>query len=231
MRTETQATPHRIEFGMKSVLRPCLVFIAWAAAHSLLATDSSKSAALALAGPTRRNALYRVGYNAFAIISLAAAWAYIHRLPDRPLYRIPYPLRSLTQTTRLALLIILVKGATEIGLGPFSGLTELLRYLRQRPVPPEPQAQGPVFDRGELKTSGPFLYVRHPLNAAAAAIALLIPDMTDVRLTVALFTALYSYIGSHFEERRLLCVYGDEYRRYIASGVPFFVPRLPSIIG
>lgn len=229
MRTENKQPPSCIETCMKSVLRTCVVFTAWAILHSLLATDKSKAAALALVGPRRRNALYRVSYNAFAIASLAAAWAYIHRLPDQPLYSIPHPFRAITQTARLVLLAVLLRAAVEVGLGPFSGLTEFVRLLAQSSTPPEPEAQGPVFEHGELKVTGPFRYVRHPLNASAAMIVLLMPEMTLVRLTVAVFTVIYSYIGSGFEERRLLRVYGDEYRRYIASGVPFFFPCLSSV--
>lgn len=210
---------------MKSVIRACIAFSGWALVHSALATEGSKASAVALVGRERRYALYRLSYNALAIGSFALVWLYIHRLPDQPLYRIPYPLRALTQTARVGLLMVMVAAAIEVGVGPFSGISEVLDYLRERRVPREPEAQGPGAEHRRLKTSGPFRYVRHPLNSSAAAIALLTPEMTLVRLTVVLMTLAYSYLGSKLEEQRLLQVYGEAYRRYMTGGVPFFVPR------
>ena len=50
--------------------------------------------------------------------------------------------------------------------------------------------------------------------------------MTAVRLTAAVATLAYALLGSKIEEARLLERYPEDYRRYVASGVPFFLPRL-----
>lgn len=126
----------------------------------------------------------------------------------------------------LLLLVAVLRAAIEIGIGPFSGLSEALAYALGRTLQEPPEAQGPAMGRNGLKTGGPFRYVRHPLNAGATAIVFLTPKMTEVRLTVAFATLVYSLVGSKLEERRLLTQYGKAYARYRASGVPFFLPSL-----
>ncbi len=199
---------------------------AWGLLHSLLATSTSKRLAAQALGEQRRNGFYRVGYNAIAIAATAGTALYIHKLPDRRLYQLQGRARVSARLTQLALLSLMLAAATEVGVGPFSGLTELIRYFYRKQTPDAPEAQGPSLGENGLRTGGPFRYVRHPLNAGATALVFLTPEMTVVRLTVALTTLLYALAGSRLEERRLLVRYGEAYRSYLQSGVPFFLPSL-----
>lgn len=194
--------------------------------HSVLASQKSKHAVASVTGSNSRNGIYRVAYNAVSVVSLLWLWRYIHQLEDRPLYRIPAPWRYVTDALRVYLLGVMVAAAMQIGLGSFSGVSEFARLLRGESTEPEPEAQGPAFNRGTLTTGGPFQYVRHPTNAAAAGIVLLTPRMTVVRAIVALITLLYTIVGSLHEESRLRDAYGERYREYQKSGVAFLVPRL-----
>ena len=216
---------------LRSMVRTLVAFGAWAASHSLLATQTAKSLAGARLGEERRNGVYRVGYNAFAVVSLLALVLYVRRQPDRPLYRIPWPWRALTATVRLLLLAVAVRAAVEVGLGPFSGVSGLTEYLLRGSAPRAPEAQGPSMGAGGLRVGGPFRYVRHPLNASVAGIVFLTPRMTWVRLTVALLTLAYSLAGSMLEEPRLLAQYGEAYREYRRGGVPFFLPSFRRMFG
>lgn len=195
--------------------------------HSLLATRRMKSLVSARLGEDRRNAIYRISYNAFATASLLALVRYVRRLPDRSLYRVPWPWRVLTAAAQLALVVVAVRAAVEVGVGPFSGVPELAEYVLRKKAPHEPEAQGPSMGVAGLRTGGPFRYVRHPLNASVSGIVLLTPEMSVVRLTVAAMTVLYAVVGSLLEEQRLLVQYGDAYERYRRSGVPFFLPCFP----
>ncbi len=171
--------------------------------------------------------MYRISYNAFAVATLLGlAWC-VHRLPDKRLYRIPWPWRALTATARFGFVVVALRAASEVGIGPFSGISELTEYVIQGKALHEPEAQGPAMGLAGLRTGGPFQYVRHPLNASATAIALLTPRMSAVRLTVVTVTVLYSLVGSKLEEGRLLLQYGDAYEQY-RNDVPFFLPRLAS---
>jgi protein-S-isoprenylcysteine O-methyltransferase Ste14 len=214
----------------KSVAKTVFAVGLWAALHSILATRTVKRAATKRLGQQASNGLYRLTYNAVAISTGGGVFLYVHRLPDEELYRLTGVQRTAAALLRCGLVGVAVWGALEIGAGPFSGLTEALGWLQGKPVPPAPEAQGPSAEQREghlvLKTSGPFRYVRHPLNASLTGVVFLTPRMTAVRLTVAVLTLLYSVIGSRLEEARLLDVYGSAYERYRTSGVPFMLPRL-----
>ena len=214
----------------RSVLKTLAAMAVWALAHSALATTRSKQFAQRALGEQRRNGLYRLGYNGVAVATTVLLVIYIHRLPDRRFYRASGPSRITLRLLQAGLLATLIAAAAEIGIGPFSGFSELGRYLGRRPTPDAPEAQGPSLGEEGLRTGGPFRFVRHPLNFSATAVVFLVPEMTAVRLTVALTTLLYSLIGSKLEEQRLLERYGEPYARYLQSGVPFFLPRLRPIV-
>ena len=212
-----------------SVLRTAGAVAVWALLHSITATRASKRAAVRLFGERAEQGFYRLAYNGIAVVSTAALLLYLHRLPDRTLYRVRGPARLPLSAMRLAMLLIAVRGAIEIGIGPFSGLSGALAWLQSRRTFQAPEGQGPSSAEGSelkvLKTGGPFRYVRHPLNSSASALFFLTPKMTVVRLTLAMITLLYAILGSKLEERRLLAMYGEAYARYMRR-VPFFLPRL-----
>ncbi len=101
-----------------------------------------------------------------------------------------------------------------------------LRSAAEAPTLPPPQGVPPSIARG-LALGGPYRFTRHPLNFATVVVVFASARMSAVRLSVGLATLAYALIGSKLEEHRLLDRYGQDYREYVASGVPFFWPRLP----
>ncbi len=216
---------------IRSVAKTVIAMSLWALLHSLLATERSKRRAAQLLGEQRRNGLYRIGYNGIAAAATAGTLLYIHRLPDRRLYKLTGMGAIGIRLTQFAFAACLLAAIVEVGVGPLTGFSDVWRFLHGRFTEGAPEAQGPSMNRvgpdaGGLRTGGPFGYVRHPLNASATAMAFLVQEMTVVRLTVASITLAYALIGSRIEEGRLLHKYGEAYRHYIDSGVPFFLPSL-----
>lgn len=210
----------------RPALQAVVALTAWALVHSLLATERSKALAERLLSRRRRDGLYRLSYNSIAVVSTMALAVYLHRLPDRDIYHLRGAWRLPVLAARLFLLASMFAAVVEIGIGPFSGFSEAFALLVGEQPSEPPEGQGPATHGQNLRTGGPFRYVRHPLNAGATAMIFLTPKMTEVRLVVALGTLTYALIGSKLEEHRLLNKYGELYRRYLESGVPFFVPSL-----
>lgn len=80
---------------------------------------------------------------------------------------------------------------------------------------------------GELVTTGPYVYVRHPQYAAFILILLGFLLQWPTLLTLIMFPALVMmYVRlAHREEREALAQFGEEYIRY-AHITPSFVPHL-----
>ena len=205
--------------------RVAVLFVAYALVHSGLATRQAKDLASRLAGARYRNGLYRVLYNAQAVVTFGlAAWAFC-RLPDRTLYRVPAPWSWAMHVTQASGLGLMLAAAHGVGLARITGLGPLAAFLSGGHPEPEPEAQGPPpGGDGEMRSVGPFRFTRHPANWGPLPIVLLFPRMTVNRATLAALSVAYLLLGSVHEEVRLRSAYGAAYDRYRRS-VPFLLPR------
>ncbi len=94
---------------------------------------------------------------------------------------------------------------------PF-GRREISAYLRGRPLPPP-----------HLTLRGPYLWVRHPLYLFMVALIWATPDLSLDRLCFNVLWTAWIVAGSLLEERDLVAVFGDRYRRYQET-VPMLLP-------
>ncbi|HEY0156096.1 MAG TPA: hypothetical protein VGF28_02250 [Thermoanaerobaculia bacterium] len=211
---------------MRSALKVVLATGVFAIVHSLLANTKAKEA-FAARVPFGRE-LYRVAYNAQAVLAFGGLVYYIARRPKRTLYRIRGPLAGLMRLGQFAGVAWAVAAARATGIATLSGVDNLIAIRTTgMPARQAPAAQGPEADEsGALRARGPFTVVRHPLNVAPLAPFWLTPHMTTRRLAFNVVATAYLVLGSLHEEKRLLQQYGDAYRQYQRDGVPFYVPSL-----
>lgn len=215
---------------MQTILKTAAATLAFAALHSVLATRGAKQAAASLLGRERGEAAYRLFYVGQGLLSFAALAAYCASLPARTVYRINGPGAYVFRAGQLAGAVQLLAGLHAVGLQRWAGVDRLRAWRRGEAIPLAPAAQGPeLTGDGTLSVAGPFRRSRHPLNFAGVPLFWLTPHMTTRRLAFNVIGTAYLMLGSLHEEARLRNAYGDAYRRYLQSGVPFFWPGRPRL--
>jgi protein-S-isoprenylcysteine O-methyltransferase Ste14 len=183
-----------------------LSVLLWGILHSLLASLKANNLALGWFGAKFMH-LYRLIYNVFAALSFMPVLGIAALTADRTLYVVPFPwagLMVLGETSAVAGLVI---GFLQTDAWDFLGLRQLREI--DRPT--------------QLKTSGLYRYVRHPLYAAGLAFIWLYPHMTANLMAINVALTIYILIGAFFEERKLRREYGREYIDY-AAVTPMLIP-------
>ncbi len=92
------------------------------------------------------------------------------------------------------------------------GLRPIFRYLEGTARPPEP-----------FRPTGPFLWVRHPVELAFLVAFWAAPRMTTGHLLFAGVMTAYTFLGIDHEDRRMLDLHGTGYADYIKK-VPQILP-------
>jgi len=185
-------------------------FLLWAALHSLLASLRVKAWAERAFGPGTER-WYRLAFNAIAGLTILPWMALIALLPDRPLYVIPFPWRWLAMAGQALALVVLLWTLVQTGPMHFVGIAQLL-------------AAKPS-EHNTLQIRGLYCYVRHPLYFFSLILLWLVSVMTTNIATANVLIALYFWIGSIAEEKKLLAEFGAAYANY-QRHVPRLIPRL-----
>jgi protein-S-isoprenylcysteine O-methyltransferase Ste14 len=192
------------------------VIVAWGAFalfHSLTVSERYERWARGFLGDERFRSYHRLLFTLYSAAATAAALLYAHSLPDATLYRLDgiprYAFHAL-QVCGAALLLW-----TPWDLKEFVGLRQ---WERQRKG--EEEAAG----RNEsLFTGKGYGLVRHPLYLGCSMLLAFHPVQTRNSAATAAAVVAYFYIGTFFEERRLVRRFGEEYREY-QKRVPRFLP-------
>lgn len=195
------------------IVDPALTFTAftlYAILHSILASLWAKGKSRALLGALSDRA-YRFTYNLFAGISFLPILWVMASNPGSTLYRISWPWLLLSSVFQLAGAAIILAGMLQTDIWHFLGLKQLTQN--------NPSTESP------LVITGLYRYMRHPLYTGGLLLIWFTPQMTTSLLAFNLAATIYLYVGSIFEERRLVAAFGDGYSHY-AQQTPRFVPSL-----
>ena len=154
---------------------------------------------------------YRLFYNIFATLTLLPVFWLMRRLPDQVFYLIPAPWIYLTLGIQLAGLVIMLTSIRQTGMGTFIGLSEVFSGGDAHP--------------SQLTTTGLYRFVRHPIYTGGLLFLWFSPIMTSNYLAFAIAMTIYIFVGSHFEEKRLLVEFGDAYTKY-REKTPLLFPKI-----
>ncbi len=148
---------------------------------------------------------YRMIYSLISIPLLAPAFMiWMTFSKSTPVvYMIPHDLYPVVILVRLVALGMFGYAILQIDLLEFSGIKTEKKKI--------------------FLTGGAYGIVRHPLYIAGILLLIAQMEMTMLDMISALLVTGYFMTGAFIEERRLLSVFGDEYRKY-QKQVSMFIP-------
>ncbi len=184
-----------------------ILTLAWGFLHSLMARPGFKTHMQKILRPHLEAALYAM---------IASAGLIVVCLLYRPIGREVYALEG---GAALIVQVIFYAGWGlflycwfHLDLLEVVGLRPILRYLDGTAAPP-----------GAFRPTGPFLWVRHPVELAFLVAFWAAPRMTVGHLLFAALMTVYTFIGIDLEDRKMLDLHGASYQEYVRR-VPQIVP-------
>jgi protein-S-isoprenylcysteine O-methyltransferase Ste14 len=193
-----------------STLTLIIFLVTWAVTHSVLASLTVKNWTRRVFGLSAQR-WYRLGYNIIAVVTLLPLSTMLGLLPDQTLYVVPAPWRWGMAAGQLLALVGVGTTLLHINLWHFLGLAQL---FSDRP-----------HESGSLVVRGFYCWIRHPLYFFSLAFLWLTPAMTANLLTTYVLFSFYFYVGSIYEERRLVAEFGQAYQAH-QQRVPRLIPHL-----
>ena len=184
-----------------------LLWLSFGVVHSALASTPVKRILHPLFGRS-----YRLSYNLFSAlhIGLILIAGRVWLGDTSASLNLASQLDTIIVVCRWAGVGIILAALTQYDLGRFGGLTQLRRGS---------ESSG---DEESLHITGLHRYVRHPLYLGAY-LFLWGGAVDELGLQTALWGSLYLFIGTWFEERKLISLYGRHYVEY-REKVPAILP-------
>ena len=158
---------------------------------------------------------YRLSYNLISVVTLLPVLAIPALIPGDKLYQLSGPLLILAIAGQSIAILILIIGLSQSDALHFLGLRQALSKNSKTET--------------ELVIKGLYRWVRHPLYSAGLLFIWLSPVMTTSLLALNFGLTAYIYIGSIFEERRLVREFEQIYEVY-QKEVPRLIPHLKHLL-
>ena len=187
------------------VLTLIVLFSLYGFIHSVLASERVKIFFKKVFGKVI--AFYRLLYNIFSFIGLYIIWD-LSPHPSLQIYKLPNPYNYLVLIPQMLAIGGIIWCFKYISFKDFLGLNQIDRYLKNEYTNDE------LDENYTLRIEGPYKYSRHPIYFFSIMFLLFRPEMNLFYLTVFTSFTVYFYIGSYYEEKKMIRLFGDEYRNY-----------------
>ena len=190
------------------------LFLVFAYLHTYLASLKFKEKLVLAIGP--KIAFYRLFYNVISIIVFYAIYQIMPK-PDVIIYDLQFPFDIIILVLQFGSLYGLVYTGFKINGKEFLGLSQIKRYLNNN------YDEKQLDEKNELRTEGIFNYSRHPIYFFSILFLGLRPYMDLFYFIFFICITAYFFIGSYYEERKLVQLFGKEYIEY-QNKVPRIFP-------
>jgi methanethiol S-methyltransferase len=187
------------------VLLIILGFALFGVIHSFLASTGIKKILISKAG--NYIAFYRIAYNLFSLFLLYILYKILPK-PFITIYDLDNPFDFVILVPQFFGLAGFIWTLKFVPVKEFLGINQVKRWFAGQYDVNE------LDERLTFRIRGPYRYMRHPLYFFAIMFLLFRPVMDLFYLTVLLCIIAYFYIGSFYEEKKLVIHFGEEYEKY-----------------
>lgn len=188
-----------------------LLAFAWllyGALHSFMASNYFKKFAEKILGKYFR--FYRLLYNVLAFALLIPIFALQFSTEKQSLWKVSDYQSIIGKTITICGAFIVSKALHGYDLREFSGLD----FNKNQ-------------EKNEFKSDGLLKYMRHPIYFGILIFVwgMFVTDASTRSLSSAIAVAIYLFVGIYFEEKKLIDVFGEKYKKY-QQDVPMIIPFL-----
>lgn len=152
-------------------------------------------------------AFYRLSFNFLALAGLYLIWDYGPH-PSLLIFELPSPYDLIIVGLQLLALAGVIWCFKYICFKEFLGLSQINRFLSNE------YDENDLDERMTFRVEGPYRFSRHPVYLFTILFLLLRPEMNLFYLTMFVSFVIYFYIGSVYEEKKLVEAFGEEYINY-----------------
>lgn len=190
------------------------LFSFFAVSHTWLASVKIKKGFVEKMGD--KIAFYRLFYNLSSILSFAFFYL-VSPKPDLIVYDLHYPFDIITFALQILSFIGLIWAVRGTNLLVFAGISQIKKYLEGN------YSAEDLDEQQVFRNTGAFKLVRHPVYLFLILFLGLRPTMDLFYFVMFICISAYFYIGSIFEEKKLIKIFGNDYLEYQRS-VPRIIP-------
>jgi protein-S-isoprenylcysteine O-methyltransferase Ste14 len=191
-----------------------LLFALFGYTHSLFASNKIKRLAVSYVG--NYIAFYRIVYNITSVLAVYLLYIILPR-PHIIIYDLNYPYDFIILIPQYLSLAGFIWSLRFICVKEFLGISQIRRWFNNQYDINE------LDEELSLRIRGTYKYIRHPLYFFSIMFLLFRPVMDLFYLTCLICIMIYFYMGSHYEEKKLVEKFGEDYIRY-RKAVPRFFP-------
>jgi steroid 5-alpha reductase family enzyme len=152
-------------------------------------------------------AFYRLFYNLFSLVSLYLIWEYAPH-PSLKIYKLNPPFDYLVLIPQFISLIGIIWCFKYICFKEFLGLSQIERFLNKE------YSEDELDEKMTFRVEGPYKYSRHPIYFFSIVFLVFRAEMDLFYLTMLVAFIIYFYIGSVYEEKKLIRIFGKVYEDY-----------------
>jgi methanethiol S-methyltransferase len=205
-----------------------IAFALFALLHSIAAREPFKHALARLTGPFFVEHFWRLVYCALSFAALYYGVAALHwaRHPENDVWLIAYPdwLWNAITVLHLGAVALLYVAFLQSDYLEFLGLKQAWQAVNAHFGASHQCAACELFGTNRLVVTGIYACVRHPMLVGGLLFLLTSGPSINNLIYTAMYAA-YMLIGGHYEERRLIRIFGADYLRY-RTRVGAYFPRL-----